>query len=185
MQDVRIRTSENVYFPRTPVNSAGTGLWPPCGLGPSAVPGGAGFAGYHGTTLLRMRTLVALLTLVRIRWVMIIGFALTTPLNRLRTRPWLGCAPHCLESAPLPAGHDNGNTVGRRSHHPIRQQTLLHRLALLALGQQRARPPRRAGPGRRSRRFAACSHWTPYPFDDPPFALIRVMLSRRWLSRSA
>jgi len=58
-----------------------------------------------------MRTLVALLTLVRIRWVVIIDVAVTPPLNIPRARPWLGCAPYYLESALLPAGHDSGNTV--------------------------------------------------------------------------
>jgi hypothetical protein len=65
-------------------------------------------------TLLTLRTLVAVLTLDRIRWVVIIDVALTPPLDALPARPWLGCCLHYLESALLPAGHDSDNPI---SHH--------------------------------------------------------------------
>jgi hypothetical protein len=65
-------------------------------------------------TLLTLSTLVAVLTLDRIRWVVIIDVALTPPLDPPPARPWLGCCVNYLESALLPAGHDSDNPV---SHH--------------------------------------------------------------------
>src|SRR5215211_1836833 len=69
-------------------------------------------------SMLTLRTLVARLALVRIRWVVIPDCALTPPLMPPRTRPRLGgvlhCRTHTLEPALLPAGHDDGDAV---THH--------------------------------------------------------------------
>jgi hypothetical protein len=91
----------SILLPRTSVNK-GKKRGPP--------PQGGASPGYNGTTLL-MCTLVTRKTLVPIRWAVIPDCALTPPLRCPRARPWLGCCAHCLESALLPAGHDNGNTV--------------------------------------------------------------------------